>query len=242
LCDPDAREQQVRCLLESWPEGSDAVLVGGYAVAAYGRARYSVDVDIAALDSTRGAWTRWLREHGLRLDRTHTFSTVRGPPVRVARWHRELVGLDLMTGGIRDRDSRAVVPEEWILRKPARVSIELLSGRIRARLPVVRLEGLWALKLLAGRDTDLTDLFGLSSRPVDLEEVRSLFDSLSTPSLERKLSAVRSRVLEDKLYTDSLSRLRLGSPSQRSNKAAWRHFGDSVDSVVFAKGRPRPSR
>ncbi|MHB1708063.1 MAG: hypothetical protein ACYCT2_01115 [Thermoplasmataceae archaeon] len=44
--DPVNRERKVLGLLDAWPWELGGVLIGGYAIAAYGRPRYSDDVDI----------------------------------------------------------------------------------------------------------------------------------------------------------------------------------------------------
>ena len=58
------------------------------------------------------------------------------------------VSLDLMSGGLKDRESGVVIPETWILRDSLSVQLELLSGRVDTPVSVVRLEGLWAMKVL----------------------------------------------------------------------------------------------
>jgi hypothetical protein len=232
LIDPDARERRVKRLLADWPSPLAGVLIGGYAVAAYGAPRYSVDVDIVGRTSAAKGWAKWLQTQGL---------TPEGAPRRfgrgegtaeVQRWHLETITVDLMTGGVRDRRAETEIPEDWILREPRELRLELLSGQIDNAIPVVRPEGLWALKLLAGRPTDLTDLFGISRQPVRLPEIRELFEKLRRPSLERKLTFVSSQLHEGKLYKDSLSRLQLGSPDRESNRAAWQRFLRMIDRAL----------
>ena len=74
---------------------------------------------------------------------------------------------------------------------------------------------------IAGRPQDLTDLFGIRAQPVNLTEVRELFSGLMTPRLRGKLESILTRTRGHKSYTDSLSRLRLGSPELRENRSAW---------------------
>ena len=50
--DPVAREKKVLCLLDAWPWELGGVLIGGYAIAAYGGLRYSDDVDIVVPNAT----------------------------------------------------------------------------------------------------------------------------------------------------------------------------------------------
>jgi hypothetical protein len=232
LIDPDERERKVAILLQDWPRYLSGVLIGGYAVAAYGPPRYSVDVDIVVRSSTEQAWTQWLQGRGLALQRAPRKFGRGESTVGVQRWTLETVTVDLMIGGVRDRVSGTVIPEDWILREPRMLQPELLSGQLGAPVAVVRAEALWALKLLAGRPTDLTDLFGMSRQPVRLTEIRELFERLRTPSLDRKLALVSSQLHAEKLYLDSLSRLRLGSPDLEANRAAWTHFLKMVVSAL----------
>ncbi|MCI4352692.1 MAG: nucleotidyl transferase AbiEii/AbiGii toxin family protein [Thermoplasmata archaeon] len=232
MIDPDEREQQVTELLAKWPTELEGVLIGGYAVAAYGRPRYSEDIDVLASRESRSGWVRWLEKRQLRRERTYVGPQEHGHPVDLQLWHRGPVSLDLMTGGFRDRDSHSVIPESWILRDPQTVRLELLSGRVDSPVKVVRLEGLWAMKILAGRPQDLTDLFGIMTQSVNLAEVRGLFVSLEQEALRRKLDSALKWVHEPKSYADSLSRLRLGSPLLSENRSAWERFGGMVESAI----------
>jgi Nucleotidyl transferase AbiEii toxin, Type IV TA system len=232
LIDPDKRERQVVSLLEFLPDDVPGVLVGGYAVAAYGIPRYSVDVDIVAPFSSRDAWTNWLTLHRLQRQRTHLVSRNGETHIEVQRWEHDAITLDLMIGGVRDRESGGVIPDSWLLRDPATVRLELLSGPLARPIKVVRLEGLWATKLLAGRPHDLTDLFSIRNQKVNLAEVREFFSESQGSSLRRKLRSVIAQVTGPKLYADALSRLRLGSPDLQSNLDSWRRFAQMVESAL----------
>jgi hypothetical protein len=232
VIDPDEREGEVAGLLADWPMDRAGVLIGGYAVAAYGLPRYSIDVDIVIPAEEEGAWTQWLRLHDLRLQRAHQAFPRVGIPLAARRWRRGSVVLDLMIGGVRDRDSGAVIPEEWISRDARSIRLELLSGRIDHDVRVVRLEALWALKILAGRPQDLTDLFGISGQPVRLGEVRELLAGILDERLRQKLGTVSKEIHQGKLYTDSLSSLRLGSPELERNQSAWSRYAKLVDSAI----------
>lgn len=235
MIDPDERERQVAELLAEWPSELDGVLIGGYAVAAYGRARYSEGIDVLASSKSRSDWVRWLEANRLRKERTYVGPKEEGHEVEVQVWHRRDVSFDLMTGGIRDRVSHAVIPEAWILQDPQSVRLELLSGRVDSPVKVVRLEGLWAMKVLAGRPQDLTDLFGIMAQSVSLSEIREIFDSLEQPALRRKFNSTVKWMHEPKSYVDSLSRLRLGSPQLRENRSAWEHFVKMVMTATSSR-------
>ena len=232
MLDPDERERRVAELLETWPDGLRGVLVGGYAVAAYGTPRYSVDVDVVVSRASSKDWMAWLTSHRLVSKSAHRISRPQEPRVEFQRWGYRSVTLDLMIGGLRDRDSGVAIQEDWLLREPRSVRLELLSGRLANPVNTVRLEGLWATKLLAGRPHDLTDLFGISGREVNLAEVRELFGGASGRSAQRKFRLVLDRLKDSKTYVDTLSRLMQGSPDSQANRARWLRFTNMVERAL----------
>ncbi len=232
MIDPDEREGQVVELLLAWPRDLPGVLIGGYAVAAYGRPRYSDDLDIAIPASAATEWMGWLAKHGLSRERTWKAAVTSEPVPETQRWRDGFVSLDLMSGGVRDRSAGASIPESWLLLRPQALRLELLSGRLDREVPVVRPEGLWATKLLAGRSQDIADLFGISRQPVNIGEVRELFARLQSPRLERKFQATIRSLRERKTYTDALSRLSMGRPSLPPNIRSWDRFTAMVESAT----------
>ena len=232
MTDADEREGEAVSLLSIWPDDITGVLIGGYAVAAYGQARHSEDLDIAVASFAAARWREWLREQGLTLQRTYRAPDASRVSLEVQRWNRDSLWVDLMSGGIRDRDSGVVIPEDWILEHPRTLVLELLSGRVDHPIQVVRLEGLWATKLLAGRGQDIADLFALSRQPVDIGSVRSLFARVETPKLKRKMESVVRGLDDERLYADTLSRLGLGSPTRHENRRRWNLFSQMVRNAV----------
>jgi hypothetical protein len=229
LIDPATRERAVVALLESWPWDLGATLIGGYAVAAYGAPRYSDDVDFVIPDDSRTATEAWLREQG--------FEDAKGEKAKstqvfedAPRFSRDEVTLDLLAGYVRDREARVEIPESWIALRRRQEKLDLLSGRLDRKIPIARPEALWALKLQAGRDQDLTDLFTISKEPVKTQEVRSLFQSLMVPTLAAKLRAVQLKLEGSKLYDDSRSRM--GLKDGEAVSARWMRFRAQVASMI----------
>jgi nucleotidyltransferase AbiEii toxin of type IV toxin-antitoxin system len=229
LNDPVARERAVIALLEEWPWNLGATIIGGYAIAAYGAPRYSDDIDLVVPSNSRGATEAWLTEQGfedakrVRAKSTQVFEDA-------LRFSRDGVSLDLLVGYVRDRDARVNIPESWISLRPRHERLVLLSGRVGRKVPIARPEAMWAMKLQAGRDQDLTDLFAISNEPVNEQEVRSLFESLMVPSLAEKLRAVQRKLAAEKLYLDSRSRMGLReSPELR---ARWMRFREQVSNAT----------
>lgn len=129
-----------------------------------------------------------------------------------------------MVGGVVDRIARVVVDAEWMGRDAVRGRLSLRTGRTAGEVTVARIEALWALKLLAARDTDISDLLTLSDRQVNVSEVRDFLVTHSTPGLRTKIREIEEKLASPKSYIDAISRLGMGRPSHPSNRATWQHF------------------
>jgi len=231
LPDPDAREQAVLSLLDRWPWELGGVIIGGYAVAAYGPPRYSNDVDIVIPKEASAPIRAWLRSEGLKLIK-HSVPNPQNFAGQVERYQSTPIALDLLADAVRDRDAKVDIPVTWVSKGARKARLVTLSGRTSVDVPIARPEALWALKLQAGRPRDISDLFAIVGTPFDAAEIHSLFRALSTESLAKKLHSVRTKVRATKTYTDSLSRRRLGSPSDPRNVRLWAHFVATVDRVI----------
>lgn len=232
MIDADRREATAVELLLAWPGNLSGVLIGGYAVAAYGTPRYSEDLDVVARAADLPLWRAWLEGAGLRLENAYTDRARVDPPLGVDRWARDPLSVDLMFGGVRDRVSGGIIPETWLLHRPEPTRLELLSGRVEHPVPVVSLEGLWATKLLASRGQDVADLFSTSQRQVSLPQVRAVFVEIMQPALEKKLEATLRLMSDRRTYVDTLSRLGLGSPKLEANIRRWQRFASMVRQAI----------
>ena len=231
MVDAAARERAVLTLLDEWPWDAGGVLIGGYAISAYGAPRYSMDLDVVIPAESALAIRSWLRKVGFVLT-SHAVPNPKNYEGQVERFLSKEVTLDLLAGAVRDREAMVDIPEKWISKNCRRTVLEILSGKTSHPIPIARPEALWALKLQSGRDLDLTDLFVISDQPADLGEVRQLFEQLATDSLSRKLQRVRSKLRERRLFVDSLSRRQLGSPDSPQNAKRWERFVSRVESIV----------
>jgi len=225
LTDPLTREREVIALLEEWPWESGSTVIGGYALAAYGAARYSEDIDLTLSSSARPSVTAWLEERGFRA------RARRANPLHSAlRYDRSDVTIDLLVDFVMDREAKVEVPERWIAARPRIAQLILRTGRVRAPVRVARPEALWALKLQSGRPGDLTDLFAIAEEPVDAEEVLELFRLLMSPSLAAKLQKVLVLLESPKVYADSRSRL--GARDDPKLRDRWTRFLRRAASMV----------
>ncbi|MDE2046734.1 MAG: nucleotidyl transferase AbiEii/AbiGii toxin family protein [Thermoplasmata archaeon] len=89
--DPAVRERSVLALLDDWPWKLGGVLIGGYALAAYDRPRYSEDVDVVVPVGRAAELEEWISDRSYRLEKSFTVaprtSRGEGPPLEQGRGH-----------------------------------------------------------------------------------------------------------------------------------------------------------
>jgi hypothetical protein len=226
------REAQAVELLDGWAWEGGGCLIGGYAVAAYGQPRFSQDLDFVLPEGSKGKVIKWLETHDFRVRRPIN-------PGRGFRGSTRLMrgdfSIDLMFGYVRDRDTGTRIEEEWISARARHARLTLLNRSTRTLVTVARPEALWLLKIIAGRDQDLADLFAISEEPIDESEVRGALDALLNPMLEAKLGGVVTRLESRKIYSDALSSRAFGKPSDSANILAWSRFLRRVASILPAE-------
>jgi hypothetical protein len=233
VIDPDQRERAALEVLDAWPWELGGVVIGGYAVCAYGPPRYSSDVDIVIPFGSATQIRAWLGNRGFQLEK-HTTPNSQNYEGQVERFRSEDVTLDLLAGAVRDRDAQVDIPANWVADRSRAVRLQTVSAGTRVPIPIARPEALWALKLQAGRDSGISDLFAIAEEPVDIDEVAREFRDLRSESLVRKLHSVRVKLDDSKLYADALSRREFGRPSDPINRRRWARFITQVDRILHA--------
>ena len=207
------------------------MIIGGYAVLAYGPPRYSDDVDLVIPSRAAASVRAWLKSEGLQ----RTQRTVPNPQNYegvAERYESDVITLDLLTDAVRDREAKVDIPERWISSRARRMRLTAVLGRTSIDVPIARPEALWALKLQAGRPRDVSDLFAIAETPFDAAEVEALFRELRTRALIDKLRSVRSTAGTRKTRADCLSRLGLGPPTAPANVRRWDRFLTTIDRIV----------
>lgn len=229
--DPAGRERSVARLLDDWPWRLGAVVIGGYVNAAYGKPRYSNDVDFVVPLASLAPHLTWLHERGFE-DIQVPADLEQNYAGRTARLAKDDTALDLLPAGVMDRQAKVLVPQSWIAKDPRRQRLILLDASTTTEVPVCRPEAFWALKLQAGRLQDLADLFGVVEVPVAMDDVQALFASLWRPTLAAKLAGVRKSLDDPKVQNDVMSRRAAGRPSKPENRKAWERFKRMVDEAI----------
>lgn len=223
MADHRDRERVAASLLDSWPWQLGGCLIGGYAVAAYGRPRYSRDLDFVAPSATARSIGDWITGLG--------FST-RPPRTRAGQltfadaqtFEKGDVSVDLMIGRVRDRGTQVSIPEDVISKDSRRTRLELISGSTEGEVTVCRPEAIWALKLVAARDQDLSDLFAISEEPVVLREVWSILERFQTPKLISNLQQIPNRLESKKIFLDALSARSMPTEGKLEAGRRWHRF------------------
>ncbi len=241
LIDTTEREMAVAEVMDSWPWRLGGAIIGGYAVAAYGPPRYSDDLDIVLPVSALEGALQWLSDQGFE-EVNVPVDFVQNYTGKVGRWRRDDVTIDVLPGVVRDRNAKVDIPETWITKNPRRMRLVLLDAATHSEVPIARPEAIWALKLQAGRLRDIGDLIAIQQEPVDLEEVRDLFAALWTPSLADKLHFVATSLQDDKVYHDTLSIRKRGSPRRKDNRTDWQVFTQRVKDVIPPLRKPEASK
>lgn len=95
-----------------------------------------------------------------------------------------------------------------------------------------RLTAFWALKLQAGREKDLSDLFMTRDMAVDAKDIQEMFRAIHKPTLDDKLRLVLNRLDEPKIFQDAMSRLGYGRRGKLDREAEWAKFKAKVVAVV----------
>lgn len=230
MTDPGAREREVTGLLNGWDWSRGGCLIGGYAVAAYARPRYSRDLDFVIPAHRESSLVRELTENGFVI-RPYRRSGNDGGFKDAIRLKRGSITIDLMCGYVRDRSTRTVIPEAWISERHRDVRLLLVTGSTDGPVRVCRPEALWVLKLIAGRDQDLGDLFALSTVTVDVDEIRSFLAKAMNEPLQSRLKDEARRLDSGKIYLDSLS-ARFLPTSSESAREVWKRFRERFDYIV----------
>jgi hypothetical protein len=229
--DPAAREREVADLLDGWPWDVGGVIIGGYAIAAFGAPRYSTDIDIVVKLDAFDAIDRWLLQEKLSRGELPE-SLEQNYAGKGFRYQRGGITVDILPGVVRDREADVDIPERWISKDPLKTKLFLLETSTRTEVPVCRLTAFWALKLQAGREKDLSDLFMTRDMAIDATDIQEMFRKIHKPTLGDKLRLVLKRLDEPKIFQDAMSRLGYAKRGKPDREAEWAKFKAKVAAVV----------
>jgi hypothetical protein len=156
--DFSAREKECFNFLLQIPRNISYVVVGGYAVTAYGFPRFSVDLDITIPESEVPFFKELITENGFILSKTKEDLSYSG---RFERYEKNLVSIDLLINGIESRQTGYFYSFDYIFKNS---QLRETSGwdpanKVKAR--IAKKEMLLAMKIHSMRTTDKRDIIML---------------------------------------------------------------------------------
>jgi len=186
-------------------QGKEVVLVGGYAVSAYGPPRFSVDLDVVLERNTVPSVREVLRDAGFTKAKDWD-----GGGVFASRAERWVFGkgslpasVDMLVDGISDRVSKMTFTYAMLRRTAALRTVRGLAVASVAEPLVPSREVLIALKLHVARRVDLRDVVVLAGEAVDREALASFLSQAPQPlvldHVRRLLSDLETRAFKDSL-------------------------------------------
>lgn len=170
MLDPIERENEIMdTLRELAAQGLVFVLVGGYGISAY-RHRFSADADMVVKEEDVPGFDRVLQARGFRksmekrLDNEYASAYARYEKTKPKAF------IDLLIGAVGVRQTAASFGYDLVLRNSSVRAVE--GSEKSATVRVADKEILIAMKLHAGRLTDMRDIAALAFR-LDLARIRS---------------------------------------------------------------------
>jgi hypothetical protein len=198
------RENEILRLIESFSnEKLDFIVVGGYAVSALARHRFSVDLDIVIRKEDVELFERLLEKEGFEkhLARTGFNEVYGGEFLSYVKQINELpVTADLLVGSIVCRATNASWSFEYTKRYSAIASIAGIQSSVNARAPEKEL--LIAFKIHSGRRTDVRDVTLLMEN-ADFKRVIKHLKRGDLELLKKQMNRM-IEMLKDKRLVDSL--------------------------------------
>jgi hypothetical protein len=183
----------------------DVLLVGGYAVSAYGPPRFSVDLDLVLEERVVPKVREALLKAGLSKE-----SDWDGGGVFSGKAERWTVGeatspssVDLLIGGISDRVSGVTFTFETLRKTATRRAVRGLFSSSVAEPLVPSREALIGLKLHVARRIDFRDIVVLSGESLDRDAVASMIAGAPKNLILRHVRKLLS-VIDTKEFKDSL--------------------------------------
>lgn len=198
------RENEILTTIKSMANaGLDFVVVGGYAVSAMARHRFSVDCDIIVPKKQHDHFGNFLGEEGFKkhIEKAGFDEIYAG---KFVSYRKELSGLpvtvDLLVGSLVCRATQASWSFEYVKKHSITAIIPSTEASVSCRIPEKEL--LFAFKIHSGRRTDVRDVVMLREN-ADLEKVLSHLRKGNIEALKDQIRKIVT-ALEDKNLVDSL--------------------------------------
>ena len=195
-----AREQEIFSTLSQLKD-IDFVLIGGYAVNTYTLPRFSVDCDIVVKDA-----------HALPMIENILVKMGYHKPMEkfsenFARFEKKLehnlqVSMDILIGKVTDRLSTVEFSADWVFQH---AKLRLLRGKTiqkELKLKIIDLDALIVMKIAAGRNIDMRDVFMMLPNAQDKAWIKS--EIALRCDFKGRMAAILSKVSSPQ-FKDGLS-------------------------------------
>lgn len=198
------RENEILKTIERMVKaGLDFVVVGGYAVSAIARHRFSVDCDIVVSKEGLSEFEKLLETEGYEghIERTNLHESYGGAFVSFRKEVSDLpVAVDMLVNGLVCRATGAAWSFDYVRRHSIDGSISGLKASVTCRVPEKEL--LIAFKIHSGRRTDVRDIIMLVEN-VDSTKVLEHIRRGDIQSLKDQIGNIIA-ALEDENLRNSL--------------------------------------
>jgi predicted nucleotidyltransferase len=198
------RENEILKTIKSMADvGLDFVVVGGYAVSALARHRFSVDCDLVVPKKKLDDFGNFLVKEGFEkhIEKAGFDETYALEFVSYKKEVGELpITIDLLVGSLVCRATQATWSFEYVKKHSVRASIPGTEASASCRIPEREL--LIAFKIHSGRRTDVRDIVMLREN-ADLEKVLNHLRKGNIEALKGQIKKIVT-ALEDKNLVDSL--------------------------------------
>ena len=215
ITDFSAREKECFNFLQQIPSDKQYVVVGGYAVTAYGFSRFSVDLDITIPEQELPFFKKLITEHGFIFSRAKEDLSYSGS---FQRYEKDLVSIDLLVNGITSRQTGYCYPFQYIFKNSQIRETSGWDSTNKVKTRIAQKEILIALKIHSMRMVDKRDIIMLcyeapnikklvdhlnhSPKEKIIEHINELASLLNDSNLKDSLKGVYS--INDKLYTKAI--------------------------------------
>jgi hypothetical protein len=198
------RENEILRTVKSMADsGLDFVVVGGYAVSALARHRFSVDCDVMVPKKKVEDFGNFLRKEGFEkhIEKAGFDEIYAGQFVRYKKEIAMLpVAIDLLVGSLVCRTTQAAWSFEYVKKHSITASIHGTEASVSCRIPEKEL--LMAFKIHSARRADVRDVIMLREN-ADIEKVLNHLRRGNIDALKDQIKKIDA-ALDDKNLVDSL--------------------------------------
>jgi len=168
-----SREKECLDFLKAVPENSKYVLIGGYAVTAYGFPRFSVDLDIVLPKGEQPLFENMLKERDFKYvkERKEVDDVYSGEFRKYEKKMTLPVSVDLLINAVKSRQTDTSYPFEYLLKNSETRTVVGWNPESKTNTRVADREMLIALKINSMRLTDQRDIIILCYEKPDVDKI-----------------------------------------------------------------------